>query len=279
MLNNKSLNFGGKLIALNQVLVMGIVNVTPDSFYDGGEIKNDNDLLIRVGKMLEEGADLVDIGGMSSRPGASIIELEEELKRVLPAVKTIIKAFPNALISVDTIRSEVARQSISEGASLVNDISAGRFDPDMYKIVGQLGVPYVLMHMKGKPKTMQKSPEYDNVVLEVLDFFIQEINKLKKSGVKDIILDVGFGFGKAIHHNYQLLKNLSVFEMLEKPMLAGLSRKSMIGRVLEIPPDEGLNGTTALNMLALMQGANILRVHDVKEAKQTIKLWETYQSA
>lgn len=274
MLNpHLTLNCSGKILSLHQPVVMGILNVTPDSFYDGGKYQNEKAVLNQVEKMLQDGAAIIDIGGMSSRPGAEIISEKEELNRVIPHLINIQKEFPDAIVSIDTINSKIAKAAIENGASLVNDISSGRIDEKMFETVAELGVPYVLMHMQGKPKDMQKNPNYENVIQEILDFFIKEIDKLQNLGIKDIVLDVGFGFGKTVQHNYQILKNLHVFKMLEYPILAGISRKSMIHKVLDITPKEALNGTTALHMVALQQGAKILRVHDVKEAVEVVKLF------
>jgi dihydropteroate synthase len=274
-----TLNCGGQLLDLATPIVMGILNVTPDSFYDGGKYQEGTILLDRVGQMLEEGARIIDVGGMSSRPGAELIEVQEELDRVLPAVSAITDHFPDAIISIDTIRSEVAQQAVHAGASIVNDISAGQIDEDMYATVAQLGVPYILMHMKGQPKTMQREAKYEDPVQEILDFFIQEVGQLRELGVVDIVLDPGFGFGKTITHNYQILKKMHVFNMLDLPVLTGISRKSMIYKTLGTTPDHALNGTTALHMIALQQGTRILRVHDVKEAVETIKLWERLEKS
>ena len=268
-----TLNCKGRLVSLEQPVVMGILNATPDSFYDGGKYRGLDQQLIQVEQMLKEGATFIDIGGMSSRPGAAIIDQDEELKRVLPVIEATIEEFPEALISIDTIHSEVARAAINAGACIINDISAGRLDANMYETVAKLDVPYILMHMQGKPKQMQQNPTYENVALEVLDFFIQEIGKLRSLGIKDLIIDPGFGFGKTVSHNYQLLNHLHVFKMLEVPVLAGISRKSMICKVLKVNPSDALNGTTALHMVALRQGARILRAHDVKEAEQCIQLF------
>lgn len=268
-----TLNCNGQLLSLETPIVMGILNLTPDSFFDGGLYQNEKQLLNRVEKMLTEGAKIIDIGGMSSRPGAEIIEETEELKRVIEPITQIIKKFPQTIISIDTIRSGVAKAAIEAGASIVNDISAGRLDPALYTTVAKLGVPYILMHMKGQPKNMQEQAAYTSVNVEVLDFFIEEVGKLRKLGIKDIILDPGFGFGKSINHNYELLQKLHTFQILDLPVLAGISRKSMIYKLLEITPAEALNGTTALHMVALQQGAKILRVHDVKEAVETVKLY------
>ncbi|MAT55451.1 MAG: dihydropteroate synthase [Saprospirales bacterium] len=273
-----TINCRGKLLSLESPVVMGILNATPDSFFDGGKHAEVTAALHRCEAMLKEGAAIIDVGGMSSRPGADIIDEEEELRRVLPVVEAIVREFPDTVISIDTVRSVVARACVEAGASIVNDISAGRLDPEMYPTVAGLGVPYILMHMKGTPSDMQLDPEYDDVVQEVLDFLIAETGKLRSLGVKDIILDPGFGFGKTVDHNYQLLKNLQVLKMLECPILAGISRKSMICKVLEVNPPAALNGTTALHMVALQQGAGILRVHDVKEAVEVIKLWQQLES-
>ncbi len=254
---------------------MGILNLTPDSFFDGGRYEGEKALLTQVEKMLSEGADIIDIGGMSSRPGAKIIPLREELNRVLPAVKTILKEHPKVIISIDTVRSEVARQTIGEGAAIINDISAGTIDEEMFKTVGDINCPYILMHMQGIPEDMQNSPDYSgHVVTTVMDFLIEKMGQLRALNVKDILIDPGFGFGKTIDHNYELLKNLSSFRILEVPILVGLSRKSMIHKFLGVTPETALNGTTALHFAALENKAKILRVHDVLEAKQAVMLWE-----
>lgn len=272
--NKLTINCKGKLIGLHQPIVMGVLNITPDSFYDGGQYQQENAMLRQAEKMLMEGASIIDVGGMSSRPGAEIISEEEELQRVIPAIEHLVKHFPDVVISVDTLRSVVARRAMEVGASMVNDISAGSIDTEMYATVADLGVPYVLMHMKGMPKTMQQNTDYQDIVQEILDFMIQEVGKLRALGVKDILLDVGFGFGKTVEQNYELLKKMHIFKMLDLPILAGISRKSMIYKVLQTFPQEALNGTSALHMVALQQGAKILRVHDVKEAIQVIRLWE-----
>ena len=268
-----TLNCGGHLLSLEKPVVMGILNVTPDSFYDGGQYQTEKKVLAQAEKMLEEGATIIDVGGMSSRPGAEIISVEEELNRVISSIRSIKKNCPEALVSIDTVRSEVAKAAVAEGASIINDISAGRIDSNMYSTVAELSVPYVLMHMRGTPETMQNHPEYEEVALEILDFFIKEVGILRNLGVKDIILDPGFGFGKTLDHNYQLLNKLHTFKILDYPVLAGISRKSMIYKFLEITPEEALNGTTALHIVALQQGARILRVHDVRAAKETVDLF------
>ena len=274
-----TLNCNGHLLDLSEPIVMGILNVTPDSFYKGSRIETEKDLLFQAERMLTEGAKILDIGGMSSRPGADIIAEKEELKRVLPAIKAVLKHFPKALISVDTFRASVAQASVDEGARLINDISAGRFDDKMFEtLVALKNVPYILMHMKGaSPATMQRAAHYEDIAVEILDFFIERLGILRGLGVKDIILDVGFGFGKTIDHNFILLKKLHVFKILEIPILAGLSRKGMIWKTLNITAEEALNGTTVLNTIALQQGAKILRVHDVKEAVETIQLFKKLQ--
>ena len=275
MLHPKStLNCNGQLIDLSEPIIMGVLNVTPDSFFDGGKYKNGEALLQQVGKMISAGAMIIDVGGMSSRPGAEIINVSEELSRVIPIIKQIKEHFPTIIISIDTVRSEVARQSVAAGASIINDISAGSIDDQMFETVAELNVPYILMHMQGKPENMQQHPDYQDVTKNVLDFFIEKIGELRALGVKDIILDPGFGFGKTIQHNYQLLQNFAIFKILDLSLLAGISRKSMIYKVLGSTPEEALNGTTVLNTLALERGAKILRVHDVKEAKETITLWK-----
>ncbi|MEM1328649.1 MAG: dihydropteroate synthase [Bacteroidota bacterium] len=271
---NRTLNCKGRLLSLEQPIVMGILNVTPDSFYDGGRLGNIEAVLRQAEQMLAEGASILDLGGMSSRPGAEVISVEEELQRVIVPIEAIQQRFPNAIISIDTVHARVAREAVAVGASLVNDISAGRLDEAMYTTVADLQVPYILMHMQGRPETMQDAPTYDDPVEEVLDFFIQEVGKLKALGVKDIVLDPGFGFGKRLEHNYLLLKKMHVFQILECPVLAGISRKSMIYKYLDLTPETALNGTTALHMIALQQGTSILRVHDVAAAVECIKLWQ-----
>lgn len=259
---------------------MGILNATPDSFFAGSRVQTHDDLLRQAEKMLAEGAAMLDLGGASSRPGAAEVPEQEELARVVPAIESLRKNFPEAVISIDSWRASVAESAVQAGANIVNDISAGRFDPEMYQTVARLGTPYILMHMAGTPRTMQQQPEYEDVVREVLDFFIGEVGKLRALGVKDILLDPGFGFGKTVAHNYQLLKNLHVFgRVLDLPVLAGISRKSMICKPLKIKPEHALNGTTALHIVALQQGAKILRAHDVREAIEVVKLWEILESA
>jgi dihydropteroate synthase len=272
-----TLNCNGQLLDLSSPIVMGVLNITPDSFYENSRFTGASAFLERVERMITEGVSILDIGGMSSRPGAEIISEKEELMRVLPAIKTAVKRFPEAIISIDTIRSGVARACVNEGASIINDISAGKFDAQMFETIAELeNIPYVLMHMKGEtPATMQSQANYeDDITLEVLDFLIEKVGILRGLGVKDIIVDAGFGFGKTTDHNFTLLKKMHVLKILEVPILAGLSRKTMIWKTLGITADEALNGTSVLNLVALQQGAKILRVHDVKEAVETIKLYQ-----
>jgi dihydropteroate synthase len=265
----------GKLIDLTKPKIMGILNITPDSFYDGGVFNNTDRALAQTEKMLLEGATFIDVGGASSKPGAVEISIDEELARVLPIIEEIQKRFPEAIISIDTYRSVVAQQAVATGAAIVNDISGGNLDAKMLGTVGALGgVPYIAMHMQGKPQNMQDNPSYDNVLVAIRSFFAAKIDEAHKAGIHDIIIDPGFGFGKTLDHNYSLLKSLSSMQMDGIPMLIGLSRKSMIHKLLEIEAADALNGTTVLNTIALQQGAQILRVHDVKEAQQAIHLIE-----
>jgi dihydropteroate synthase len=267
------INTGGKLLDLEIPKVMGILNITPDSFYKGSRYNADEEIIKAAGRMIEEGADILDVGGYSSRPGAKDISLEEESKRVLKAIKLITREFPEAIISVDTFRADLAREAVVEcGAHMINDISGGDADSKMFVIVENLNVPYIMMHMKGNPRTMQNNPVYEDVVSDILKWFGERILKLQSVGVKDIIIDPGFGFGKTIGHNFELLRRLNDFSIISLPLLVGISRKSMIWKTLNITADEALNGTTALNVIALVNGADILRVHDVKEAVQTVQL-------
>jgi dihydropteroate synthase len=274
-----TLNCKGKLLLLDKPLVMGIINATPDSFYEGHLNKGLDGAIALADKMINDGADILDIGGQSTRPKSKRIDVEEELKRVLPVVEAIHKKNPAIIISVDTYYSKVAKETIAAGASIINDISAGNMNTDMISTVASLKVPYICMHMKGTPETMQKDAKYDDVVKDVLDFFITKIEECKKAGINDLIIDPGFGFGKTIEHNFQLLKNLNTFSMLEKPILAGISRKSTIYKTLGITADEALNGTTTLNTIALMNSASLLRVHDVKEAREAVQLFQAYKNA
>lgn len=260
-------------MTLDTPKVMGILNVTPDSFFDGGKYHNEAGLLSRVETMLKDGADFIDVGGYSTRPGAEVVSEAEEIKRVVNAIDVILKAFPDTVISVDTFRAKVAQESVSHGAALINDISAGTLDDKMFEIVADLNVPYILMHMRGNPRTMNKLTQYDNLLMEMVTFLQKRVSNLREAGVKDIIIDPGFGFAKTIRQNYEILKNLNYFEILELPILVGISRKSTIYKSLQIEPAEALNGTTVLNTIALMNGASILRVHDVKEAREVTKLY------
>ena len=261
-----TLNCKGRLLVVDKPLVMGIINATPDSFYKGSRHEGVDAVLRQAEQMLKDGAAILDIGGQSTRPGSEKLGADEELKRVIVPVETISKNFPEAFISIDTYYSKVAAEAVASGATIVNDISAGSIDSAMIETVAALKVPYVLMHMQGTPQTMQQQPEYKNVTREVLDFMINKINAIRTAGVIDIIVDPGFGFGKTIPHNFELLNNLAVFKMLQCPLLLGISRKSTIYKTLAVSADDALNGTTVLNTIGLMNGASILRVHDVKEA-------------
>ncbi|MEI6274355.1 MAG: dihydropteroate synthase [Prolixibacteraceae bacterium] len=269
----RSIQLNGHLILLDQPAVMGILNLTSDSFYDGGRYQTEKALLLRAEEILSQGGMIIDIGAVSTRPGAAEVTTEEEIRLLLPAVKAIRKNFPSAILSVDTYRSEVAEQVVGEtGGCIINDISGGTLDAKMFETVARLGVPYVLMHIQGTPQTMQKNPSYSDVVKEIMLNLSDKVNTLKLLGVNDIIVDPGFGFGKNQTHNYELLNRLDSFRLFELPLLVGLSRKTMIWKLLGVSPEESLNGTTALNTLALMGGADILRVHDVREAVETVRL-------
>lgn len=274
-----TLNCKGRLLVAEKPLVMGIINATPDSFYTGSRQQGVDAILREAEKMLNEGAAILDIGGQSSRPGSERIGVDEELARVIDPVEALQKNFPQAFISIDTYQSRVAKEAVAAGASIVNDISAGNLDDKMIGTVAALQVPYVLMHMKGTPETMHQAPQYENVTREVLDFFTRKMEELHRAGITDIIIDPGFGFGKTAAHNFELLRNLQVFSMLNTPLLLGISRKSFIYKTLGITPDEALNGTTVMNTVGLMNGASILRVHDVKAATETIALWEAFRHA
>lgn len=267
-----TINCKGNLIDLSVPKVMGIVNLTPDSFYDGGKCSTIDLILSQVEKMLIEGATFIDLGAYSSRPNAKHISTEEELSRILPIVKKLKIEFPEIILSIDTFRSQIANACIEEGAALINDISAGEMDKSMMETVGKLGVPYIIMHMKGTPQNMQENPEYENITHEVLHYFSKKIAAARSSKINDIIIDPGFGFGKTIAHNYQLTNELELFQNLDLPLLAGFSRKSMIYKTLNTNAKNALNGTTVLNTMALHKGAKILRVHDVKEAVECVKL-------
>lgn len=273
-----TINCRGQLIDLNTPKVMGILNITPDSFFDGGKYSEVDAILNQTEKMLAEGATFIDIGAYSSRPGAKHISESEELERMVPIVQTITQKFPEALLSIDTFRSNVAKACIKEGAHIINDISAGNMDPNLFATIAELQVPYIIMHMKGTPQTMQQNPTYENLITEVMQYFAEKIFELRKLGVNDIISDVGFGFGKTLDHNYELLANLELFKNLNVPTLVGVSRKSMIYKLFDSSAKEALNGTTAVNTVALMNGANILRVHDVKEAVEAVKIAQKIKS-
>lgn len=269
-----TINCNGQLIDLSTPKVMGILNVTPDSFFDGGRYTNEREVLQRVEQMLADGATFIDVGGYSSKPNAAEVSVQEEKARTIPVVTSIMHRFPEAIVSIDTFRSDVAQLCLDQGAALVNDISAGFLDPLMLKIVANYQVPYIMMHMKGTPQTMSTLAQYDDLVKEMLFYFSERIAAARSLGISDLIVDPGFGFAKTIDQNFELLRHLELFKSLELPILAGVSRKSMIHKTLQIKPEEALNGTTVLNTLALEKGATILRVHDVKEAVEAIKLWE-----
>lgn len=275
----RTLNCNGKLFVLEEPIVMGILNTTPDSFFDGGKFLTEKEIFSQAEKLIADGATIIDIGGQSTRPKAEQISVEEELKRVIPVIELIHNKFPDQLISIDTFYSEVAVRAIKSGASIINDVYGGSIDDKMFSVAAKLHVPYILMHMQGTPETMQQNPDYENVVNEVKEFFKQKIPLLRDAGVNDIILDVGFGFGKNTEHNFSLLKHLKDFNIFDLPILVGFSRKSMINRVLKTAPEDALNGTTVLNTIALMNGASILRVHDVKEAMQAVTLYKKYNAA
>lgn len=267
-----TINCKGNLIDVAEPKVMGILNITPDSFFDGGKYKNEADILFQTEKMLHEGATFIDVGAYSSRPGAAHISEKEELIRILPVINLLVKYFPEIIISVDTFRSEIAKETIQNGAAIINDISGGKMDENMFQTVADLQVPYILMHMLGTPQNMQQNPVYEDVTKDIIRFFSEQIFKLHQLKVNDIIIDMGFGFGKTIAHNYEILKNLSLFKNLDAPILVGVSRKSMLYKPLEITAIEALNATTAANTIALLNGATVLRVHDVKEAVEAIKI-------
>jgi dihydropteroate synthase len=271
---NKTLNINGRLVDLTTPKVMGILNVTPDSFFDGGRYLQENEILKHVEKMLGDGAWCIDLGGYSSRPRAEDISIKEEQRRILFAIRLILENFPGTWISIDTFRSEVAQAALDEGAIMVNDISGGSLDPEMYNVVAKYKVPYVIMHMRGTPQTMSQLTDYEDLVKEIIDYFHQKLFDLQQHGIHDVIIDPGFGFAKTIDQNFQLLNKLDALKILGKPILTGLSRKSMIWKTLNISPQEAINGTASLNTIALLEGASFLRVHDVKEAMQVIQLVE-----
>ena len=267
-----NLKIRDKLLNLEQPKIMAILNVTPDSFFDGGKFNTELKVLKQVEKFINEGADIIDIGGYSSRPGAQNISIETELKRVISNIKLIRKEFPEIFISIDTFRSEVARESYFSGADIINDISGGNLDTEMLKTVGELGAPYILMHMRGNPQNMSLKTNYKNITQDIIDYLSNGIELAKENGINDIIIDPGFGFAKNIKQNFTLLNNLKDFKVLNYPILVGISRKSMIYKTLNINVKEALNGTTVLHTVALLKGANIIRTHDVKELMECIKL-------
>ena len=273
------INIKGNLLDLNKPKIMGILNVTPDSFFDGGLYNTEKKVDIQVMKMIEDGMDILDVGGYSSRPGAKEISIDEEIDRVIPVVKFIRKEYPELILSVDTFRSEVARNCLDLGIDIINDISAGCIDKNILDVVAEYNCPYIMMHMKGTPQTMQINPEYDNLIKELLIFFAKRIYLAREKGIIDIIVDPGFGFGKTLDHNYTIIKKIENFKLLDLPILVGISRKSFITKQLDINKKDSLNGTTALNMYFLEKKINILRVHDVKEAKECIMLHEKIKSS
>ena len=267
------INANGKLMDLSEPQVMGILNVTPDSFYAGSRGVTNGYILDRCQQILDEGASIIDIGAYSSRPNAQHISAEEEMSRLRTGLELIRKHYPEAIVSVDTFRADIARMCVEEyGVAIINDISAGNMDEQMFPTIARLGVPYIIMHMKGTPQNMQENPHYDHFLKEIFYYFSEKVQKLRDLGAKDIIIDPGFGFGKTIEHNYELMNHLEEFHLFELPILVGISRKSMIYKLLGITPEEALNGTTALNTIALTKGAHILRVHDVKEAVECVKI-------
>jgi dihydropteroate synthase len=268
-----TINCNGQLIDLSIPKVMGILNLTPNSFFDGGRYHNDAEILAKVEKMLSEGATFIDIGAYSSKPNAEFVSEAEELQRIVSVVSLILKHFPETLISIDTFRSEVARVCIENGATIINDISAGNMDDKMLETVAKYNVPYIMMHMRGTPQTMQTMTDYENIVKEMLFYFSEKVSKARSFGINDLIIDPGFGFAKTLEQNYEVLQKMELFQMLELPILAGISRKSMIYKSLNTSAEEALNGTTVLNTIALTKGAKILRVHDVKEAVESVTLF------
>ena len=275
----QTINCKGTLIDLATPKVMGIINVTPDSFYDGGATTLESEIIKQASQMLEQGATFLDVGGYSSRPGATDITEKQEINRVVPAIEAIIREFPRALISIDTFRSNVAKQAIKAGACIVNDISAGKLDPKMLQTIGELQIPYCMMHMRGTPQTMKTLTEYQNITKQVLFYFSERVAAARAHNINDIIVDPGFGFAKTTEQNFELLNHLELFETLDLPILAGVSRKSMVYKTLDISAKEALNGTTALHMVALQKGARILRVHDVKPAKECVTLFMQLNTA
>lgn len=276
---NFHLNIKGKLLDLSKPQIMGILNITPDSFFEGSRFTQQEQILQKAQQMVQAGAAILDIGGHSTRPNASPVSQAQELDRVLPVIELLAKNLPHAILSIDTFRSEVAQKCITAGAHIINDVSGGLMDPEMHQTVARLQVPYILMHMRGTIASMMEHTHYEHITRDILDDLEPKIHQLRALGVKDIVIDLGFGFSKTADQNYHLLKNLSAFKMLNCPILVGISRKSMIWRKLNISANDALNGTTVLNTIALQNGANILRVHDVTEAKEVVDLWSIYQNA
>jgi dihydropteroate synthase len=274
-----TLNCKGRLLTIEEPVIMGIINTTPDSFYSGSRLHTTDEILLRAEQMVAEGAAILDLGGQSTRPQSKTVSADEELERVVPAIEAIHKKFPEQVISVDTFYARVARAAVAAGASIVNDVSAGTMDDELIGTVAELQVPYVLMHMRGHPQTMQENPVYKNVTLDVFDFLNFKIKELVRAGIHDIIIDPGFGFGKTSRHNFILLQELSWFHQLQRPLMVGLSRKATIYRTLSVKPEDALNGSTVMHTIALMNGPNILRVHDVKEAMEAITLLSSYKKA
>ena len=274
-----TINCKGQLIELSSPKVMGILNLTPNSFFDGGKYKNEKEILAQIEKMLLEGATFIDVGAYSSKPNAEFVSEDEELSRILPIVRLALDYFPEIIISIDTFRSKVATQCIENGAALINDISAGHLDNTMLETIAKLNVPYIMMHMRGTPQTMQKLTNYTDIVKEILFYFSERINKARSLGINDLLIDPGFGFAKTIEQNYEVLQKLELFKTVELPLLVGFSRKSMIYKSLQSNADQALNGTTVLNTIALTKGATILRVHDVKEAMECVTLFEKLNPA
>ena len=268
-----TINCKGILVDLSTPKVMGILNVTPNSFYDGGKYKNDSEILSQVEKMLADGASFIDIGAYSSKPNAEFVSVQEEILRIVPVVDLILKHFPETMLSIDTFRSEVAKATIESGAAIINDIAAGMLDDKMLEVIGKYNVPYIMMHMRGNPQTMQTMTTYEDIVKEMLFYFSERVAEARTFGINDLILDPGFGFAKTIEQNYEVFQKMELFKMLELPLLVGISRKSMIYKTLDITIEDALNGTTVLNTLALTKGANIIRVHDVKEAVECVTLF------
>ncbi len=275
-----TLLFRNEIFELNGPIVMGILNVTPDSFYDGGKYKTEKEIVEQVEKMLFDGATIIDVGAVSTRPNAEYIGENEELNRLNPVMSVLSKKFPNVWFSIDTYRSQIAKIAVEEfGFGMVNDISAGDFDNKMFSEIARLNIPYIIMHIQGTPSEMQKNPTYNNVTQDIIEYFSSRVNKLKQMGVKDILIDPGFGFGKNIEHNYTLLKELKAFEIMELPIVVGVSRKSMIYKLLDTTPELALNGTISVNTIALLNGADVLRVHDVKQAVDAIKIVNMYKQS